>query len=126
MKYVYIFMVIAVTILIALFASQNTSLVAVSFFSLSATGPLSLALVIAFTTGILLGLLIMIPAVISGSFRHFITKLKLRKLEKGKKKATAAKVLESQTRPDSSNKASDASTLPDQSAATDQTGNKTP
>ncbi len=92
MKYLYIFLLIILMVLAALFASQNTALVTVAFFSWSASGSLSLVLVITLATGLLLGLLIMLPAVIGGSFKHKLTKFKLKRLEKksGKAKAEAS------------------------------------
>ncbi len=89
MKYLYIFLLIILTVLVALFASQNTALVTVSFFSWSASGSLSLVLVITLAAGLVLGLLIMLPAVIGGSFKHGLTRFKLKRLEKKSDKAKA-------------------------------------
>jgi len=86
MKYVYIIFLIIITVLVALFASQNAAVVTVSFFTWSASGSLSLMLVISLAIGLLIGIFIMLPAVIGGSFKHRLTKHKLKNLEKKDKK----------------------------------------
>ncbi|MBN1242157.1 MAG: LapA family protein [Spirochaetales bacterium] len=81
MKYVYLVSLVAIAILVAIFASQNTEQVTVRFFALSTGGSLSLFLVVSMSAGLVLGMLVMLPAVIGGRFRHFLTKGKLRRLE---------------------------------------------
>lgn len=90
MKYVYLIILLAVTVLVAVFASQNNALVTVSFFSWSASASLSLTLVIALCAGIALGLFIMLPAAIGGSIKHALAKGKLRRLEKKRAKERGA------------------------------------
>jgi uncharacterized integral membrane protein len=75
-----------VTVLVAVFASQNNAVVTVSFFAWSASASLSLTLVIALCAGIALGLFIMLPAVVGGSIKHALAKGKLKRLEKRRSK----------------------------------------
>ncbi|MBP7095838.1 MAG: LapA family protein [Spirochaetia bacterium] len=87
MKYVYLISLVAIAILVAVFASQNTEEVTVRFFAFSTGGSLSLFLVISMSAGLVLGMLVMAPAVIGGRFRHFLTKGKLKRLEAGRNRA---------------------------------------
>lgn len=88
MKYVYIIVLVVITVLVAFFASQNAGVVTVSLFTWSASGSLSLMLVIALVIGLLIGIFIMLPAVIGGSFRHSITRHKLNSMQKKEKNNT--------------------------------------
>ena len=89
MKYIYSIVLVIIVFLVALFASQNAGLVTVSFFTWSASGSLSLMLVVALVTGLLIGIFIMLPSVIGGFFKQSITKHKLKSLEKKDKKNAA-------------------------------------
>lgn len=90
MKYVYLIILLAVTVLVAVFASQNNAVVTVSFFAWSASASLSLTLVIALSAGIALGIFIMLPAMVGGSIKHALAKGKLRRLERRRAKERSA------------------------------------
>lgn len=81
MKYVRVFLIIAILLGVAIFFSQNTTAVTVSFFSWSTTGSMSLYLILSLIIGLLLGIILMIPATISSSFKHYSTRKKLQKME---------------------------------------------
>ena len=52
------------------FALQNISVVTVSFFAWEITGSLSLVLLLAVTSGVLIAMLLLLPEFISNHFRH--------------------------------------------------------
>jgi uncharacterized integral membrane protein len=90
MRYVYIFLLLAVTVLVALFAGHNSDEVRVAFFTWSVSGPLSIVVIAAMAIGMMLGILIMLPSVIGGSFKHLVTRRKLKRFEKEDRRSKAA------------------------------------
>jgi len=94
MKIAYLLLVLVVAILAVMFAAQNGATVAITFFSWSTSGSLSLVLIVTLSIGILIGLLIMAPSVFKRSFQSSGLKRRLHRLEKEKtslsEKASAA------------------------------------
>ena len=90
----YIFLLLAVTLVVALFAGHNSGEVTVAFFSWSVSGPLSIVIIAALVIGMMIGILIMLPSMIGGSFKHLVTRRKLKKFEKntGRSKPAGAAV----------------------------------
>ena len=86
MRIVYLVLVLAVAICAVIFALQNSVEIVISFFSLSATGSLSLVLILTLTMGILIGVLILAPSVFKRSIQFSGLKRKMGRLEKEKKK----------------------------------------
>jgi uncharacterized integral membrane protein len=84
MKIAYLLLVLVVAILAVMFAAQNGATVAITFFSWSTSGSLSLVLIVTLTIGILMGLLIMAPSVFKRSFQSSGLKRRLHRLEKEK------------------------------------------
>ena len=72
---------VAVTILAFFFASYNLTVVQVNFFGHPVQGSLGLFLVIALGLGALLGVLLMLPSVISRSWAVMRHKRKIQDLE---------------------------------------------
>lgn len=84
MKIAYLLFVLVVAILAVLFAAQNSAVVAISFFSWFTSGSLSLVLILTLSIGILIGVLIMSPAVFKRAFQSSGLKRRLKRLEKEK------------------------------------------
>ena len=84
MKILYLVLILVVAIFAVMFAAQNSAPIDISFFSLSASGSLSLVLILTFSIGILLGVLIMAPAVFKRTFQYSGLKRKFKRLEKEK------------------------------------------
>ncbi len=82
MKILYLVFVLVVAILAVIFAAQNGAVVAISFFSWSASGSLSLVLILTLSLGILIGLLIMAPSVFRRWFQSSGLRRRLKRLEK--------------------------------------------
>ena len=71
-----IFIIVAV-----FFASYNQTMVAVNFFGYQVQGTVGLLMVVALGLGVLLGVLLMLPSVISRSWALMRHKRKLRELQ---------------------------------------------
>jgi len=84
MKIAYLLVVLVVAILAVLFAAQNSTVVAISFFSWSTSGSLSLVLILTLSIGILIGVLIMAPSVFRRAFQSSGLRRRLKRLEKEK------------------------------------------
>lgn len=82
MKILYLVFVLVVAILAVIFAAQNSAVVAISFFTWSASGSLSLVLILTLSLGILIGLLIMAPSVFKRWFQSSGLRRRLKRLEK--------------------------------------------
>lgn len=91
MKILYLVFVLVVAILAVVFAAQNSAVVAISFFSWSASGSLSLVLILTLSLGILIGLLIMAPSVFKRWFQSSGLKRRLHRLEKEQGEAATMK-----------------------------------
>lgn len=106
MKIAYLLLVLVVAILAVMFAAQNGATVAITFFSWSTSGSLSLVLIVTLSIGILIGLLIMAPSVFKRSFQSSGLKRRLHRLEK-EKTSLSEKVAE-RTAPDAATTPGDA------------------
>jgi lipopolysaccharide assembly protein A len=84
MRILYVVIVLLVAIMAVMFAAQNSAPVAISFFSWSATGSLSLLLIITLSIGIVIGVLIMAPSVFRRSIQSSGLRRKLHRSEKEK------------------------------------------
>ena len=78
MKLAYLLFVLLVAILAVLFAAQNSAVVAISFFSWSTSGSLSLVLILTLSIGILIGVLIMAPSIFKRAFQSSGLRRRLR------------------------------------------------
>ncbi len=85
-----VLLTILVTIVAVIFALQNVTVVQVSFFGYPAEGSVGLFLLIALGIGVLLGILLMLPTVISRSVALFRQRRKVAALEKKQREAEAA------------------------------------
>ena len=72
---------VAVTILAVFFASYNQTMVTVNFFGNPVQGTVGLLMVVALGVGVLLGVLFMLPSVISRSWALMRYKRKLQELQ---------------------------------------------
>jgi lipopolysaccharide assembly protein A len=72
---------VAVTIVAVFFASYNLSVVTVNLFGYSVQGTVGLLMVVALGIGVLLGVLLMLPSVISRSWALMRHKRKLQELQ---------------------------------------------
>ena len=72
---------IAVTILAVFFASYNQTMMTVNFFGYAVQGTVGLLMVIALGIGVLVGVLLMLPSVISRSWALMRHKRKLEELQ---------------------------------------------
>ena len=72
---------VAVTILAVFFASYNQSVIAVNLFGYPVQGTVGLLMVVALGVGVLIGVLLMLPSVISRSWALMRHKRKLQELE---------------------------------------------
>jgi uncharacterized membrane protein YciS (DUF1049 family) len=72
---------VAVTILAVFFASYNQTMVAVNFFGYQVQGTVGLLMVVALGLGVLLGVLLMLPSVITRSWALMRHKRKLQELQ---------------------------------------------
>lgn len=84
MRIVYVVIVLLVAIVAVMFAAQNSAQIAISFFAWSATGSLSLVLIITLSIGIAIGILIMAPSVFKRSIQSSGLRRKLHRSEKEK------------------------------------------
>jgi uncharacterized membrane protein YciS (DUF1049 family) len=84
MRIVYVVIVLLVAIIAVMFAAQNSAPVAISFFTWSATGSLSLVLIITLSIGIAIGILIMAPSIFKRSIQSSGLRRKLHRSEKEK------------------------------------------
>jgi lipopolysaccharide assembly protein A len=84
MRILYVVILLLVAILAVMFAAQNSAQIAINFFSLSATGSLSLILIITLSIGIAIGILIMAPSVFKRSIQSSGLRRKLHRSEKEK------------------------------------------
>ena len=75
-------LVVAVTILAVFFASYNQTMVAVIFFGYPIQGTIGLMMVLAAGVGVVLGVLIMLPSVLSRNWALFRHQKKIEELEK--------------------------------------------
>lgn len=82
MRILYILALLAVAIVAVAFTAQNGAEVAVKFFGLSASGSLSLVLVVTLSIGIVIGILIMAPSVFKRAIHASGLRRKLAKAEK--------------------------------------------
>ncbi|MBN2874639.1 MAG: LapA family protein [Spirochaetales bacterium] len=89
MKLLYLLILLLVAIVAVLFAAQNSAQVAISFFAWTATGSLSLVLILTLSLGILIGILIMAPSAFKRTIQSSGLKRKLSRMEKEKKKLSA-------------------------------------
>ncbi len=74
-------LVVAVAILAVFFANYNQTVVQVNLFGYAAQGTLGLLIVIALGVGVLLGVLLMLPSVISRSWAVMRHKKKIEDLQ---------------------------------------------
>jgi uncharacterized membrane protein YciS (DUF1049 family) len=72
---------VAVTILAVFFASYNQTVVAVNFFGYQVQGTVGLLMVVALGIGVLVGVFLMLPSVISRSWALMRHKRKLQELQ---------------------------------------------
>jgi uncharacterized membrane protein YciS (DUF1049 family) len=72
---------VAVTILAVFFASYNQTMATVNFFGYQLQGTVGLLMVVALGLGVLLGVLLMLPSVISRSWALMRHKRKLQELQ---------------------------------------------
>lgn len=72
---------VAITILAVFFASYNQSVIAVNLFGYQVQGTVGLMMVVALGMGILVGVLLMLPSVISRSWALMRHKRKLQELQ---------------------------------------------
>jgi putative membrane protein len=79
-----------IAIAIILFALQNSAIVKVSFLSLHYDGSLALILVVVFTLGLLVGILISIPSLLRKSSDLRVQKRKVKQLEESITRNTAS------------------------------------
>ncbi|TFG84861.1 MAG: LapA family protein [Spirochaetales bacterium] len=84
MKILYLVLILIVAIFAVMFAAQNSAQIAITFFSWSTSGSLSLVLILTFSIGIFLGVLIMAPSVFKRSFQYSGLKRRFKRLEKEK------------------------------------------
>ena len=84
MRILYVVIVLLVAIVAVMFAAQNSAPVAISFFTLSTTGSLSLVLICTLSIGIAIGILIMAPSVFKRSIQSSGLRRKLHISEKEK------------------------------------------
>jgi putative membrane protein len=72
---------VAVTILAVFFASYNPTMVSVNFFGYPVQGTVGLLMVVALGIGVIVGVLLMLPSVISRSWALMRHKRKLQELQ---------------------------------------------
>jgi uncharacterized membrane protein YciS (DUF1049 family) len=72
---------VAVTILAVFFASYNQSVITVNLFGYQVQGTVGLMMVVALGVGVLVGVLLMLPSVISRSWALMRHKRKLQELQ---------------------------------------------
>lgn len=92
MKYLRLLITLVFVIAVVVFASQNTAVVTVSFFSWSAQGALALFLVVAAVAGFLLGILFLMPSLVKGSFLHRRTQNRLKTFERSGDSGTVGQI----------------------------------
>jgi lipopolysaccharide assembly protein A len=90
MSTVYLILALVVAIIAVIFALQNTVAVTIVFFSWKIAGSLSLVLLVTLAIGVLIGLLVIAPALIKNSIRVSGHRKRSAALEKeaGDQKAT--------------------------------------
>ena len=72
---------VAVTILAVFFSSYNQTMVNVNFFGYAVQGTIGLMMVLALGVGLIVGVLIMVPGVLSRNWALFRHKKKIEELE---------------------------------------------
>ena len=87
---------IAVTILVVYFASFNLTVVTVNLFGYSVQGTVGLLMVVALGIGVLVGVLLMLPTVISRSWALMRHKRKLQELQN----ASVAEIMDDRQSPE--------------------------
>ena len=86
----FIVLALLIAIAIVLFALQNSAIVTVSFLSFHYYGSLALILVVVFTLGLLVGILISIPSLLRKSSDLREQKRRVKQLEESITRSTAS------------------------------------
>lgn len=87
---VSLILVVVVTILAAYFASNNLTVMSIDLLGYPLRAPTGIMIVSALGIGVLLGVLIMLPALISRSWALIRHKRKLQDLQEGKQRRSAS------------------------------------
>ena len=74
---------VAITILAVFFASYNPSVIIVNLFGYRVQGTIGVMMVLALGIGVLVGMLLMLPSIISRSWALMRHKRKLQELQRG-------------------------------------------
>jgi uncharacterized integral membrane protein len=78
---ILIILAVLLALLVTIFAVQNITATAIQFLFWNITGSLALILMVTFSTGILIGLMIMIPAAVRGRFQSAELRRAVKSLE---------------------------------------------
>ncbi len=81
MATLYLIIALVIAVLAVIFALQNSMLVAVSFFSWTITGSLSLVLLATLAIGVLIGLLVLSPALLKKTIKSSSQRKRIDALE---------------------------------------------
>ncbi|TNJ36060.1 LapA family protein [Chlorobaculum thiosulfatiphilum] len=81
MATLYLIIALLIAVLAVVFALQNSMLVTVSFFSWTITGSLSLVLLATLAIGVLIGLLVLSPALLKKTFKSSSQRKRIDALE---------------------------------------------
>jgi uncharacterized integral membrane protein len=81
MATLYLIVALVIAVLAVVFALQNSMLVTVSFFSWTITGSLSLVLLATLAIGVLIGLLVLSPALLKKTFKSSSQRKRIDALE---------------------------------------------
>ncbi len=79
---VSLILTLVVTIVAVMFALENTNLVQITFYNYALQGPVGLFMLITLGVGVLLGILLMLPALIGRSLTVMQHKRRIAKLER--------------------------------------------
>ncbi|HSB32427.1 MAG TPA: LapA family protein [Candidatus Sulfobium mesophilum] len=85
----FIILALLIAIAIVLFSLQNSAIVTVSFLSFHYEGSLALILIVVFTLGLLVGLLISVPSLLRKSLDLREQKKRVKQLEESITRSTA-------------------------------------
>ncbi len=86
---VSLILTLVVVIVAVMFAVENTNLVQITFYNYALQGPVGLFMLIALGVGVLLGILLMLPALIGRSLAVMQHKRRIAKLERQSLPVTA-------------------------------------
>lgn len=81
MATLYLIIALVIAVLAVVFALQNSMLVTISFFSWTITGSLSLVLLATLAIGVLIGLLVLSPALLKKTFKSSSQRKRIDALE---------------------------------------------